>query len=274
MGTLLEALWGYYMNQILSQSGYNLELGWLIGHEYNDFACVLRNEIWDHLTKKGEVLRIEVKSMNAGADESKAHFDALIQQFDAWDLLLVIIWTWTDASQLRFYPRVVDHFIGNVHEIAQLRDMLHIARGGSFVNRESCPDHCGPEICPHHGEPLNAAGKRERLSGPESRRVSAIVSYAANFGGLVRMLKTNSPAARLKLRQIRLENDVVHAYISFIHRNFPDEEKNQFTVSEWRQLAQHIDIPISNLSKDELIQIIRDTYPDYQEILRKITTPV
>jgi hypothetical protein len=242
-----------------------------MGHEYNDFACVLRSETWDHASKQGELLRVEVKSMNAGADESKAHFDALIQQFDAWDLLLVIIWAWSDAGELRFYPRVVDHFLGNAREVAQLRDILHLARGGSFVTRENCPDECNLEICPHHGEPLNAAGKRERLSGPASRRVSPAVSYAANFGGLVRMLKTNSPAARTELRQVRLKNETAHKYISFVHRNFHEEEKNQFTLSEWRHLAQQLGISTRNLSKDETVQTIRNAYPDYQEVLRQTT---
>ena len=41
MGTLLEALWGYYVNQVLLNEGGEAaacEIGWLAGHEYNDFA--------------------------------------------------------------------------------------------------------------------------------------------------------------------------------------------------------------------------------------------
>lgn len=76
MGTLLEALWGFYINQALSKNEEPIELGWLIGHEYNDFACVFRNSPWNPIYRTGELLRVEVKTMNAGADESKAHFDA------------------------------------------------------------------------------------------------------------------------------------------------------------------------------------------------------
>ena len=45
------------------------------------------------------------------------------------------------------------------------------------------------------------------------------VSYAANFGGLVRMLKTNNSESRSKFRELRRDNRIVDEYVSFIHRN-------------------------------------------------------
>lgn len=95
MGSVIEALWGFHINQILkAEEGLNYELGWIYGHEYNDFACLLVEEEWNPETKQGEVFRIEVKSMVASADESKAHFDRLQHEFAENELLAVLLWDW------------------------------------------------------------------------------------------------------------------------------------------------------------------------------------
>ena len=271
MGSLIEALWGYYMNHILMQHGDDsaeCEIGWLVGHEYNDFACVLRNSPWDLLSRQGELLRIEAKSMNIGVDESKGHFDEI--RIGQYDLLLVVVWKWEDIDHQRVYPKIVDQFIGSALDVTALRDALHICRGGTFVDRLSCPDGCDPATCTHHGEPLNADGKRERLEGPTSRRPSQTTSYANNFGGLVRMLKTNSPLARAEFRRIRRENQTAHDYISFIHRNFPDEEANQYTADEWRSIAAQSGVATVGLNKERLLAVIRSHIINYREILRTL----
>ena len=272
MGSLLEALWCYYMNGELSgpQDSVHqapVEIAWIPEHEYNDFACVLRDQIWDPTTRTGELLRIEAKSMNTEVDEAKGHFDELTDRLGEHDLLLVLLWTWRRIDQFRSYPYISDHFIGQALSIAALRDSLHVARGGSFVDRTSCPELCESNTCNHHGEPINASGKRERLSGPTSRRPSG-VSYAANFGGLVRMLKTNSPGARHTFRDQRATNDVAHEYITFIHRNFAEEERNQYLRRDWEELADKLSITTGELTKDELIRIIRRESADYREELR------
>jgi len=276
MGSLLEALWGFHTNQVLSKvdpESYAYELGWFSDHGYNDFACVLKDSDWDSDTRTGELLRIEAKSMNVLADESKGHFDELIENLGEDDLLLILIWTWkpvdTAISQ-QVYPYILDHFIGKARSIASLRDALHLARGGSFVDAESCPDSCEPLVCPHHGEPLNAAGTRERLLGPNSCR-AANVSYAANFGGLVRMIKTDSDPARREFRRFRANDDDAHAYISFIHRNYPDEEANQYLTSEWKAIAKNLEMQVKELKKVDIIRLIREEYPNYREHLRLIS---
>ena len=142
----------------------------------------------------------------------------------------------------RVYPRITDCFIGPAKPISVLRDELHIAWGGTFVDKRSCPDECDPADCKHYGEPLNANGKRERTSGP-NRRQPTRISSAANFGGLVRMLKTASPEARLVFRTLRSRDDWAHKYISFIHKNFHTEEFNQYTIEEWRIVAGQIGVP-------------------------------
>ena len=215
MGLLFEGLWGYYTTECLAVD--RLEMAWL-DHQYNDFACLDRDSEWDHLTRAGELFRAEAKSMNMGADESKAHFDELAQNIRPDDLLVVIAWRW-ELDGDRSWPAVREIFVDRALPIAQFRDALHLARGSTFVDRSTCPDKCPAQSCSHHGEPLNANGKRERLSGPESRRVSAKVSHAANFGGLVRMLAARGPAALATLKAETQENAIGRSYIEFKRRN-------------------------------------------------------
>lgn len=273
MGSLLEALWGYYINKTLLNEGGEAaacEVAWLDDHEYNDFACIHRDQEWIKSKRQGELLRIEAKSMNTGADESKGHFDEIDGHLNSWDLLLVLVWSWDPCDKYRVYPHIRDHFIGPAKQVANLRDVLHLARGGTFVIQGNCPDKCSLKKCPHIGEPLNAAGKRERNTGPSSRRPSQNVSFAANFGGLVRMLKTDSENARAELRTIRKKSNVAHQYVSFIHRNFPKEERNQYKTSEWVSVAKSSGVDPGNLTKDELIEEIRKSVKKYQDKLRKL----
>ena len=78
-------------------------------HGYNDFACVQQGVHWDPVTREGELLRIEVKSMNYGADESKAHFDEIVEDLREEDLLLVLVWSWAPIDKYRSYPFVKDY---------------------------------------------------------------------------------------------------------------------------------------------------------------------
>ena len=272
MGILLEAMWGYYVNrQFAVETGpaQDIEMSWLIGHEYNDFACVLRNQEWKPDSRLGELLRVEAKSMNIDADEPKGHFEELAGNLGAHDLLVIPLWVWKPVEGNRIYPGIRDHFVGPARPIAELRDRLHLARGGTFVDRDSCPDECVPAECLHHGEPLNADGKRERASGPASRK-PANSSFAGNFGGLVRMLKTSTDEARREFGRIRAGDDVAHSFISFIHRNNPDEESNQYLSREWVTAATEHGVNRSGYSKGGLIERIREDVPDYQDVLRRI----
>lgn len=272
MGILLEALWGYHVNGALYRAygdGEGCELAWLHGHEYNDFACVLRGSPWDPELRAGELFRVEAKSMNIDADESKGHFDELSANLGGLDLLLVLLWRWELIQDEISFPMIRDHFLGSAADIARFRDQLHVARGGSFVNRADCPDGCQPVDCLHGGEPLNAAKKRERKGGPESTRPSG-VSFAANFGGLVRMLKTGSPAAREVFRVGRVGSQVFDDYVSFIHRNFPIEEVNQYVSAEWREVASRAGLMTRGRSKDDLVSLVRENIVDYGKHLRDL----
>lgn len=270
MGLLIEALWGYYMNIELNE--YEIEIGWFPDHQYNDFVCLKKGMEWNVHNKEGEVCRIEVKSMNSGADESKAHFDVLKSEAGPNDLLLVITWAWRSLDGVYSSPFITDHFIGKAQHIIELRDALHLTRGGIFVEHDNCPEDCRclSGHCLYEGEPLNANLKRERLCGPPSTKPSDKVSYAANFGGLLRMIKTSSEESRQKLREIRKNNPTAHDYISFIHRNFPEEELNQYTKEEWVKIASSYNETFDNsISKRELYNLVV-SHPDYQERLRSL----
>jgi hypothetical protein len=270
MGSLLEALWVYFINKALLNEGSEArecEIAWLEDHEPNDFACVHRDAIWTPGTRQGELFRVEAKSMNiSGVDESKAHFTELQKSIG------VLAWNWEKVDDWRVYPKIIDFLVCPSQPVAALRDSLHIARGGTFVTAGICPDHCLIASCKHLGEPINAAGVRERISGPDSAK-GANVSAANNFGGLVRMLKTDGDSARAAFRTLRRQEQVAHDFISFIHKNFPDEEANQYVADEWKQVAlagglQRADI--KRMSKGTLMDLVRSTVPKYQDLLRTI----
>lgn len=267
MGTLLEGLWLYTLNREFDhEHDGKWELAWLPDHEYNDFALLTQDNEWERSSRRGELLRIEAKSMVLGADESKAHFDEIERKIGEHDQILVLVWSWEQVGT-RIQPAVFDYFLGSAAALAALRDALHITRGGTFIDRKGCPDGCAPADCTHHGEPLNADGKRERAQGPESCRVSQRVSYAANFGGMVRMLKTNSNDARKQLRRCCMEHPVAREYVAFIWRLFPDEELNHFSISEWRRFAEANGLPTDGVSKADLVSHIRASVDGYRDAL-------
>lgn len=222
MGGVIEALWGFYLNSVLkNHDAVEYSLGWIYGHEYNDFACVLKDEEWDPVTGHGELFRIEVKSMVASADESKAHFDRLEKDFAPYEILAVFLWDWKqrEHGSNDVFPAILDYFVGFAAPIAEVRDRLHIERGGSFVEPGKCPDGCKVRACTHVGEPLNSSGVRERRTGPETAK-SASVSYANNFGGLLRMLGARSSSAKDALRQEYRSDPTKARFIDFMARNF------------------------------------------------------
>jgi len=160
--------------------------------------------------------------MVASADESKAHFDRLQHEFDENELLAVFLWDWTPvASQSKnVYPAILDYFVGYALPISELRDVLHLERGGSFIRRGDCPDGCVAKQCVHVGEPLNASGVRERRSGPVASR-GAKVSYAANFGGMLRMLGSRGNDGKELLKKEYSSDPTKARFIDFMARNFP-----------------------------------------------------
>lgn len=264
MGALLEALWGFMMNEQMAQCGNNLcEIAWLPDNQYNDFACLNPLETWDMDSRSGEFFRIEAKSMNRAAVESKAHFTAIKEEVCDNDSLLILVWEWSpvsDSSNYR-YPKVVDSYYGRALDIVKLRDELHISRGGSFVDKNHCPDGCEPSACTHAGEPLNASGKRERVTGPISCRGDN-ASFAANFGGLVRMLKTRTNESKRVFRQFRIARGAQEEFISFIFKNYPDEELNHYGIDALKRAAQREGLNPEGMGKADIYALLKTKYPD------------
>lgn len=273
MGSLLEALWVYSINDILFNEGSEAracEIAWLEDHEPNDFACVHRDARWTPGTREGELFRVEAKSMNVGVAEAKGHFTELRKSIRNHDQLLVLTWRWEQVDAWRVYPRVIDFILCPSKPVATLRDALHIARGGTFVEMGACPDGCPENPCSHIGEPINAEGIRERVSGPKSAK-GKNVSAANNFGGLVRMLKTDNEVARTVFRRVRKQDQVAHDFITFIHKNFPQEETNQYKADEWKQvaLAGGVDkAALEGIGKEALVELVRSAVSDYRDLLR------
>ena len=207
--------------------------------------------------------------MSFDADESKAHFDVLESEVQDFDALLLLVWCWTDLDKSHCCPQIIDSYFGKCRPLIRLRDALHVARGGTFVDRNTCPDECKPLDCRHHGEPLNEQGNRERLSGPETRRPSQNVSYAANFGGLVRMLKPSQPNAKQVFRKLRRQDTAANEFISFVHRNYPTEEMHHYLLGEWRSVAEELGISVKGKSKNTLCSEVRD-YDNYIGLLRDL----
>ena len=100
--------------------------------------------------------------MNLDADQSKGHFDELQMHLGLYDLLLVMVWQWETTDAGHYSPIIKDHFIGPAKAIATLKDELPYYVEAPFVDRDSCPERCTPAACLHHGEPLNAAGRRNK----------------------------------------------------------------------------------------------------------------
>lgn len=264
MGTVLETLWGYNLNKALRDNGHSeFEVAWFPDHQYHDFACVASNNTWSPSTKQGEFFRVEAKSMVSGdADEPKAHFDVLHHELEDDDAILLLIWQWTQIDEYHVCPQVLDCFFDRAKPIARIRDVLHSQRGGFFIDSANCPDGCATEDCTHHGEPINVKGVRERRGGPETHKGPGKTSYMQNFGGMLRMLKTSKAEARQAMRNERSNDSVVDEFVDFIHRNFPKEELNHYTVKEWKALGKEFDI--NSTKKDEiqneLLSIGRDHY--------------
>lgn len=83
------------------------------------------------------------------------------------------------------------------------------------------------------------------------------------------MLKTDSQNAKTIFRDMRRKSPIADHYISFIHTNFPSEEKNQYTIAELRTAASMLGIEISGGNKDVLYHAIRSV-DGYQTVLKRI----
>jgi len=86
------------------------------------------------------------------------------------------------------------------------------------------------------------------------------------------MLKTSAREAKDVFRELRARDDVCHQYISLIHQFYPDEELNQYGVTEWRSFAKSLNIEEDG-DKGEIRDVIGKSVPDYRDRLRTFFAP-
>ena len=84
------------------------------------------------------------------------------------------------------------------------------------------------------------------------------------------MIKTSNEDATAAFRQERAACNVCHAFISFIHKHYPNEELGQYKLRDWRLLADHIGIASLRKTAADLQAEIARVKPDYREILRQL----
>jgi hypothetical protein len=190
--------------------------------------------------------------MNLDVDEAKGHFDEIQTKLSNNELLVVLLWRWVASEKgQRVYPAITDSFVNFAQPVAALRDDLHLLRGGWFNSFANCSEkpECGcTQLCRYEGEPINVKGVKERRVGPPSAR-AAKVEYAANFGGLVRMLKTSSEEMRQCIYGHCHTSPIARSYVEFIHRNLPAEERNAFKVAVWRSAADSFDVKEAGITE-------------------------
>jgi hypothetical protein len=244
LGALIEALWCFNANQILTSDNAPFSVSWMSGNAYNDFAIVQNDLEWDPETHQGEIFRIEAKSMFSGADEPKGHFDHTLAKIGEFDQLLVIIWEWSRPTTRNLrHPIITSQFLGRAKPVAAYRDLLHRQRGGWFIGDkdskdEICPDGCSSVPCKHFGEAINESGVRERRFGPESRKGRGATANASNFGGLVRMLAVKGAEKKNTAREFLLSNPMALEFVDFMYKNLPSKGDSFFSASEIRKIAR------------------------------------
>ena len=83
------------------------------------------------------------------------------------------------------------------------------------------------------------------------------------------MLKTSSADARKVFKEARASDDVAHAFISFMHKNFPSEEENCYLAKDWKDAAATLGIDLEKLSRETIIAKVHE-FPEYMDALRKL----
>lgn len=81
------------------------------------------------------------------------------------------------------------------------------------------------------------------------------------------MLKTDNQDARTIFRKMRLNINFAHEYISFIYRNFPNEEINQYTIAEWQATGTKAGLITKGQSALTIADELRTTVPNYQDLM-------
>ena len=133
LGTMLEYGLSTEIEKILYELyGDNLYLTFAVAHEYPDFY--LRNK------KREQVLKIEMKAVDAASDEQAARFGVLSADIDPnRDFILFVGWSWEktkDASGEWEFPKIFAYEFLSAIEIAKERDRRLYEIGGKIKKRQ------------------------------------------------------------------------------------------------------------------------------------------
>lgn len=131
LGTMLEYGLSTEINKILYDRYHGeLILTFAVAHEFPDFY--LRDK------RRNQILRIEMKAVDADSDEQAARFDVPTEHLDQYrDFILFVGWKWESYYENNTKweaPQVFSSTFVGAHDIATIRDTRLIGCGGKIEN--------------------------------------------------------------------------------------------------------------------------------------------
>lgn len=131
LGTMLEYGLSTEIDRILYDRYHGeLILTFAVAHEFPDFY--LRDK------RRNQLLKIEMKAVDAASDEQAARFDVLTKHLNPYrDFLLFVAWKWENYHQndgAWEAPRIFTSAFVSAYDIASIRDIRLAACGGKIVD--------------------------------------------------------------------------------------------------------------------------------------------
>ncbi len=133
LGTMLEyGLSTEIANILHSKYGDDFFLTFAVAHEFPDFY------LRDHNRK--QILKIEMKAVDADSDEQAARFDVLAEYLDEHrDFILFVGWKWESSNEESTSwecPKIFTSSFISAHDLAIVRDARLLTTGGKIENGE------------------------------------------------------------------------------------------------------------------------------------------
>ncbi len=169
LGTMLEYGLSTEMEKVLREIfSDKLFLTFAVSHEYPDFY--LRN------LEREQVIKIEMKAVDADSDEQAARFDVPTANLDPYrDFLLFIGWKWEYNEEFQFeFPSIFTFAFISAYEIGMIRDERLLAIGGRIEQgKVLVPSKKNPGT---HGPDPGNYGKLWRILRKKDREQSEHLS--------------------------------------------------------------------------------------------------
>jgi len=129
MGGLLEYDFAYVaQNYIESQGISDVSVNYVIANRYPDLEV---------RANSGAIgVRFEVKSIQTVAEEKSANFDTLIKDIrKGSDYVLAFIWEWQETADGHKRPYILDHYLFDAYDLAQMRDTYWLGSPPSGMDK-------------------------------------------------------------------------------------------------------------------------------------------